>query len=107
MNDFVDQRECIAGALESYAEALRDLPLPPNLKGLPDVVFRAAHRVRIARTRQEAARAIKIAIAEVHKTIALLKADDQGTLAAEKRDGAFVAETLVVAEYKMEKADGL
>jgi hypothetical protein len=81
--------------------------LPLDLRGLPAIVSRAAHSVRIARTRAEATKAIKIAIAEVHKTIALLKADDPAELKAATRDGSFVAETLMVADGKLEKAVGL
>lgn len=50
---------------------------------------------------------MKIAIAAVHKTIALLRADDPVTLKAETREGAFVAETLQVASLKLKKASGL
>src|SRR5579883_1794797 len=104
-----DDRLCIADALDAYAAALRNLspPLAPQLRGLPDVVSRAARRVRQAKTRAQAAKAIKIAIAAVHKTIALLKADDPVILKAETRQGAFVAETLAVAQNKLEKAVGL
>jgi hypothetical protein len=104
-----DDKDCIADALEAYADALRNLspPLPPHLRNLPDVVSRAAHRVREAKTKAQAVKAIKIAIAEVHKTIALLKADDPVMRQAETREGAFVAQTLAVASNKLEKAVGL
>lgn len=104
-----DDRICVADALDAYAVALRKLspPLPPELSGLPDIVSRAAHRVRQAKTRAQATRAIKVAIAEVRKTISLLKADDPVVLKAETRQGTFVAETLAVAENKLEKASGL
>ena len=104
-----DDRICVADALDAYAAALRNLspPLPPELRGLPDIVSRAAHRVRQAKTRAQATRAIKSAIAEVRKTISLLKADDPVVLKAETRQGTFVAETLAVAENKLEKASGL
>lgn len=104
-----DDRICVADALDAYAAALRKLspPLPPELSGLPDIVSRAAHRVRQAKTRAQATRAIKVAIAEVRKTISLLKADDPVVLKAETRQGTFVAETLAVAENKLEKASGL
>ena len=48
-----------------------------------------------------------MAIAEVHKTIALIRADDPITLKAQTREGAFVVETLQVANDKLEKAVGL
>ena len=100
---------CVADALDAYAEALRILspPLPPELQGLPDVVSRAARRVRAARTKAEAIRAVKAAIGEVHKTIALLKADDPLILKETTREGSFIAETLEVANDKLEKASSL
>src|ERR1700722_16374489 len=102
-----DDPRCIADALDAYADALRQLPLPPQLRNLPDVVSRVAHQVRAARTRTQAIAAIKIAIAEVHRTITLLRADDAIVLKAETRESAFVAETLAVADEKLEKAGGL
>jgi hypothetical protein len=102
-----DDLHCLADALDNYAEALRKLPLPPELKRLPDVVAHAAHQVRAAKTRAQAVKAIKIAVAEVRRTITLLKADDPVVLKAETREGAFVAETLEVADNKLEKAVGL
>jgi hypothetical protein len=104
-----DDQLCVADALDAYAAALRNLspPLPPQLRSLPEIVSRAAKRVRQAKTKTQATAAIKIAIAEVHKTISLLKADDPIIIKAETRQGAFVAETLAVAEDKLEKASGL
>jgi len=104
-----DDPICIADALDAYAAELRNLspPLAPELRTLPDIVSRAARRVRQAKTRAQATAAIKVAIAEVHKTIALLKADDPIIVKAETRQGAFVAETLAVADDKLEKASGL
>ena len=104
-----DDPICVADALDAYAAALRNLspPLAPDLQRLPDIISRAAHRIRQSKTRAQATQALKIAIAEVHKTIALLRADDPIVLKAETRQGAFVAETLAVAENKLEKAVGL
>jgi len=104
-----DTPRCVADALDRYAAALRRITpqLPPRLRGLPQIVARAAARVRSARTREEAVAAVTDAIAAVHKTIALLKADDPITLEAETRAGAFVARTLHVADDKLETAIGL
>ena len=63
--------------------------------------------MRSAKTKEEAAKAVTNAIAVVHKTIALLRADDPIIVKAETRDGAFVAATLQVAQDKLEKAMGL
>jgi hypothetical protein len=102
-------QHCIADALDAYADALRSLSpsLPPDLQEMPDIVSRAASQVRQAKTKAQAIKAVKIAIAEVHKTISLLKADDPVVLKVETREGAFVAETLEVADNKLEKAVGL
>ena len=104
-----DDLKCLADALETYANALRNLSpaLPPPLRNLPDIISKAARGVRAAKTKAEATKAIRVAIAEVHKTISLLTASDSFTLAVEKREGAFVAQTLEVARDKLEKATGL
>jgi type II secretory pathway pseudopilin PulG len=100
---------CIAEALDDYATALRALAphLPPELRGLPVIIERAATKVRTARTKKEAIAAVKNAIAEVHKSIALLKADDPVALKTATREGSFVVQTLQVADAKLEKAIGL
>jgi hypothetical protein len=107
--DDTNSQRCIADALDAYADALRNLSpsLPPDLQELPDIVSRAARQVRQAKTKAQAIKAVQIAIAEVHKTISLLKADDPVVLKVETREGAFVAETLEVADNKLEKAVGL
>jgi hypothetical protein len=100
---------CIADALDEYATALRALAprMPPQFANLPVIVERAATRVRTARTKKEAIKAVTMAIAEVHKTIALLRADDPFRFRAQTREGAFVVQTLQVANDKLEKAVGL
>ena len=102
-------RSCIANALDDYATALRALAprLPPEFRDLPIIVERAATKVRTARTKKEAIAAVTTAIAAVHKSIALLKADDPVALKAETRAGSFVIETLQVADDKLQKAVGL
>jgi hypothetical protein len=106
-----DDFTCIADALDEYAAALRKLAptLPPSMQRLPDIVSRAAIQVRHAKTKGQAAGAIKVAIAEVHKTIALLKADEPVLVAydAQSRELGAVVKTLEVASDKLEKATGL
>jgi hypothetical protein len=63
--------------------------------------------VRAAKTKAEAANAIKAAIVEVHKTISLITADDALTRSVETREGALVAQTLEVARVKLVQASGL
>jgi hypothetical protein len=50
---------------------------------------------------------VKAAIGQVRKTIALLEADDPVILQTETREGELVAETLEVADARLEKASGL
>lgn len=105
----VETPSCVADALEAYADALEKLAprLPPRLRTLPAIIRKAAHNVRIAKTPAAAVRAVKLAIAEVHKTISLLRADDSVTRQVGTREGTLVVETLQVASDKLEKAVGL
>ena len=104
-----DTPPCIADQLDAYAEALRKLApyLPPQLRTLPTIVANAAKKVRAAKPKAEAVQAVKTAIVEVHKRIALLRADDADTRQGGTREGTLVAETLQVASDKLERAVGL
>jgi hypothetical protein len=104
-----DTPPCIADALDAYAETLRKLApyLPPQLRTLPTIVATAAKKVRAAKTKAEAVQAVKTAIAEVHKRIALLRTDDADTRQVGTREGTLVVETLQVASDKLERAIGL
>ncbi|MGO8797934.1 MAG: hypothetical protein ACLQJL_02475 [Roseiarcus sp.] len=104
-----DTPPCIADALDAYAEALRKLApfLPPQLRNLPTIVATAAKKVRAAKTKAEAVQAVRTAIAQVHKSISLLRADDAVTRDVGTREGALVVQTLQVADDKLEKAVGL
>jgi hypothetical protein len=101
--------ECVADALDAYAAALQQIApqLPPQLRSLPTVVATAASQVRFSRNPRQAIQALRVAIAAVHKSIALLRADDPVTLKAATREGALVAATLQVADDKLERAIGL
>ena len=105
----LDSPDCIADVLDKYAAALQQIAprLPPALRKLPNIVAAAARRARASRTPQEAMFVMRSAVAEVHKAIALLQADDPITFKAETREGALVAGTLLVAQYKLETAVGL
>jgi hypothetical protein len=104
-----DSVRCLANALDAYARALRELSphLPRALRSLPDIVSRAARNVRHAKSKPQALAAIRVAIAEIHKTLSLARADDPVLRRVETRDGALVAQTLAVAGDKLEKAVGL
>ena len=101
-------QDCIANALDRYAEALAQVTprLPPQFQNEATVVAQAAQRVRAARTKAEAQRALRDAIAIIHKDVELVKAEDPDHPRA-TRGGDFVAETLNVASLALEKGGGL
>lgn len=74
----LDSPDCIADAFEAYAAALRELAprLPPQLRALPNIVAKAAKDIRASKSVVDAVKVVKAAIVEVHKRIALLKADN-------------------------------
>jgi hypothetical protein len=102
-------QNCVADALDLYAATLANLApqLPPEMHSLPTIVATAAKKVRAAKTRGEATRAIKSAIAQVHKVILLLNADDTPVREAGVREGTLVVDTLQTADNRLEKAAGL
>ena len=53
-------QDCVANALDRYAEALAAVAprLPKELQEMPEVVARAARRVRSAKTKDEAIKAL-------------------------------------------------
>ena len=106
---YLDTPDCVADALDVYAAGLEELApeLPARMQSLPRIVATAARRVRNAETKAEAVQAVKIALAAVHKTLVLIKAEDLISRKVESREGAFVAETLQVADNKLERAVGL
>ncbi|MGO8797886.1 MAG: hypothetical protein ACLQE9_17810 [Roseiarcus sp.] len=105
----LDSPDCIADILDRYAAALQRIAprLPPELRKLPAIVAAAARRARASTSPREAVLALRGAVAEVHKAIALLKADDPMTLKAETREGTLVVGTLLVAQNKLETAFGI
>jgi hypothetical protein len=101
-------QDCIANALDKYAEALAQVTprLPPQLQDEANVVAQAARRVRAARTKAEALHALHDAIAIIHKDVELVRAEDPDHPRL-TRGGDFVAETLNVASLALEKGGGL
>jgi hypothetical protein len=99
---------CLADALDKYSEALAEIAprLPPHLQNSAGIVATAAARLRVARTKKEAARALNDAIAAIHKDIELVKAEDPDNPRL-TRSGELVAETLTVASLALEKGGGL
>jgi hypothetical protein len=104
-----ETQQCVADALDQYAQALAVVAprLPPDLQDLPNVVARAARRVRIARTKAAAVSALQEAIGVIHKDISLVRAEDPEASWRETRSGTFVADTLNVASLSLERAGGL
>lgn len=100
---------CVADALDRYAEALAAIAprLPRQLRDMPNIVARAARRVRAARTPAAAVAALKQAITVIHKDIALIEAEDAEAYRRDTRGGNFVAETLTVASLSLERGGGL
>jgi hypothetical protein len=100
---------CIANALDLYAKDLGDprIVLPPETKAIPAIVAQTARRVRAATTHRQARAAVSAAVAEIRKSIALIKADEPVLARLETRAGTAVADGLQLADAKLEKAIGL
>lgn len=100
---------CVGDVLAVYAEKLEDAApiLPGKMRSIPVVLKATAKKVRAAKTRAEAASAIATATAEVHKAIALLKADDPVVRSIATREAGQISQTLDLAGDKLEKAAGL
>jgi hypothetical protein len=100
---------CIADALDKYAAALAQAApgLPPQLQNSADIVATAARRVRVARTKTEAVKALHDAIAAIHKDITLVRAEDPDNYQRQTRGGDFIVETLSVATLSLESGGGL
>ena len=100
---------CIADALDRYADALAKATprLAPALRSLPRIVRQAAHRARVAPTVRAAARILNVAVALVHKTIALMRATDPDAAKVATRGGDLVADTLKTAASALERATAL
>jgi hypothetical protein len=100
---------CIADALDKYAAALAQVApgLPPRLQNAADIVATAARRVRVARTKGEAVKALHDAIAAIHKDISFVRAEDPDNFQRRTRGGDFVVETLSVATLSLESGGGL
>ena len=71
------------------------------------MVARAAGRVRVARTKTQAVKALQDAIAVIHKDLVFVRAEDPENTRRETRSGDFVADTLNVASLSLEEAGGL
>jgi hypothetical protein len=104
-----ESRACTADALERYARAMgaRILDLPPPLRSIPAAIREAARRVRTARTAEEAQAAVRTAVGEVRKAIALLRADEPEVARIQVRQASTIAAALSSVEAKLAKATGL
>lgn len=109
VKDFTESSHCIADALDAYAAELDGLApsLPPKLRTLPGIVHDAAARVRAAKTKAEAIRALKAAQAQVSHTLAMLRADDPNSVQVGQQVGRSVNETLGVAQEGLQRSSEL
>jgi hypothetical protein len=101
---------CIADALDQYAAALALVApkLPTRLRNLPNLVAMAARRVRVAPTKMAAVNIVKTVIAQVHKEIELVRADDpDADTRRQTRAADFVAGTLNTAAISLERSTAL
>ncbi|TCR63424.1 MBG domain-containing protein [Bosea sp. BK604] len=100
---------CVSDALEQFATALdsRALTLPGPMRGIPAVIRQAARQVRAARTVQEARVAVRAALTEVRKAIALIRADDPAIGQLQLRQGNRIATALGSVETRLSRATGL
>jgi len=100
---------CVAQELDRYADWLDSVApqLPPDLRVLPTIVRRAASGVRSAKSRGDAVRAVQAAIADVRKTISLLRVDDPDARRTATREASFSIDTLLVASTQLKKATEL
>jgi len=100
---------CVGDVLTVYADKLETVApiLPERLRSIPAVLRATAKKVRAAKTKAEAASAIATATTEVHKVIALLKADDPVIRSTATRETGQITQTLALADEKLEKAVGL
>jgi hypothetical protein len=100
---------CVGDVLSTYADKLEEVApiLPQRMRSLPVLLKATAKKVRSAKTKAEAVAALAAATGEVRKTIALLKADDPAVRSIGVRESGQIAQTLNVAEEKLEKAVGL
>ena len=81
--------------------------MPPRLQNAPNIVATAARRVRVARTKTEALRALHDAIAAIRKDIEFVRAEDPDNYQRQTRGADFVVDTLNVASLSLENGGGL
>ena len=100
---------CLSDALESFAKELDGLALdlPRPLRGVAAVIREAARKVRVARSFEEARSAVRTAVAEVRKAIALIRADDPSVASAQVQQGDRIANALGSVETRLARAVGL
>jgi hypothetical protein len=104
--------DCIADAMEKYATALESprVVLPEVMQPAPQIIRRAAAKVRAAPTRRAARAAVTEAVREVRQRIALIRAEEPAfriVAEVQTEQATTIAESLEVAEAKLERAIGL
>ena len=71
------------------------------------MIREAARKVRVARSFEEARSAVRTAVAEVRKAIALIRADDPSVASAQVQQGDRIANALGSVETRLARAVGL
>jgi hypothetical protein len=107
--DLESLQECLGGALDAYAQDLgkAEVLLPPDESPVPQIIERAARKVRSAASKGQAIAAVREAAAAVRKSIALLVADDPIVQSLTTRAGATIVSSLARTDAKLEQAVGL
>lgn len=101
--------DCVGTALDRYADTLesRSLQLPAPLRAVTGVIREAARKVRAARTIADARAAVRVAVTEVRKAIALIRADEPTVARLQVRQGNAIASALQSVDTRLARAVGL
>ena len=106
-------QEDIANALDRYADALEIIiqKLPPKLRAqlrhIPALVRAAAVRARAAPTRAAAVRVLKQTVAQVHREIMLVRAEDPDSQRIRNAVNTGVSGVLNSAAVALARAEGI
>ena len=100
---------CVSDALDQFAATLdTQLPnLPPSLRTVTAVIRQTAQRVRAAPNSAAARVAVRAAVSEVRKAIALIRADEPAVARLQVRQGNVIASALQKVDAGLSRAVGL
>jgi hypothetical protein len=100
---------CVANALDAFADAVETFGpnLPREDADLPQIVRRAAARLRTAKNAREAHAALAEAAKAARAHVALFRVDDPDARSDGARAATYVADTLDVAAVSLSRVSGL